>query len=54
VHKFVRSETRYGFESRCRTKVKLSLCLIEHHAMKTYGVGGGIAPSILNVGTRWK
>jgi hypothetical protein len=29
------------------TKVKLSLCLIKHHAMKTYWGSEGIAPSIL-------
>jgi hypothetical protein len=27
-------------------KVKLSLCLTKHHAMKTYGESGGIAPRI--------
>jgi hypothetical protein len=28
-------------------KVKLSLCLTKHHAMKTYWGSGGIAPLIL-------
>jgi hypothetical protein len=28
-------------------KVKLSLCLIKHHAMKAYWGSGGIAPRIL-------
>jgi hypothetical protein len=28
-------------------KVKLSLCLTIHHAMKTYWGSGGIAPHIL-------
>jgi len=31
-----------------------SLCLITHHAMKTYWESGGIAPRILNLGTRWR
>jgi len=29
------------------------VCLIKHQAMKTYG-GVGIAPRILNLGTRWR
>jgi len=35
-------------------KVKLSLCLTKHHAMKMYWGSGGIAPRILDLGTRWK
>jgi hypothetical protein len=35
-------------------KVKLSLCLTKHHAMKTYWGSGGIASCILDLGTRWK
>jgi hypothetical protein len=35
-------------------KVKLSLCLTKHHAMKTYWGSGGIAPFILDLGTRWR
>jgi hypothetical protein len=35
-------------------KVKLSLCLTKHHAMNTYWESGGIAPRILNLGTRYK
>jgi hypothetical protein len=34
-------------------KVKLSLCLPKHHAMKTYWGRGGIAPRI-NLETRWR
>jgi hypothetical protein len=34
--------------------VKLSLCLTKHHAMKTYTGSGGIAPRILDLGTRWR
>jgi hypothetical protein len=30
-----------------KVKVKLSLCLTKHHAMKTYWGSGGIAPRIL-------
>jgi hypothetical protein len=36
-----------------KVKVKLSLCLTKHHAMKTYWGSGGIAPRILDLGTRW-
>jgi hypothetical protein len=32
----------------------LSLCLTKHHAMKTYCGSGGIAPRILDLGTRWR
>jgi hypothetical protein len=31
---------------------KLSLCLTKHHAMKTYWRNGGLAPRILDLGTR--
>jgi hypothetical protein len=33
-------------------KVKVSLCLNEQHAMKTYWGSGGIAPRLLDLGTR--
>jgi hypothetical protein len=29
-----------------------SLCLTKHHAMKTYCGSGGIAPRVLDLGTR--
>jgi hypothetical protein len=32
-------------------KVKMSLCLTKHEAMKTYCGSGGIAPRILDLGT---
>jgi hypothetical protein len=35
-----------------KLKVKLSLCLTKHHATKTYRGSGGIAPRILDLGTR--
>jgi hypothetical protein len=35
-------------------KVKLPLCLTKHDAMKTYCGSGGIAPRILDLGTRWR
>jgi hypothetical protein len=35
-----------------RQKVKLFLCLTKHHAMKTYEGSGGIAPRVLEIGTR--
>jgi hypothetical protein len=34
-------------------KVKLSLCLTKHRAMKTYWGSGGTAPCILDLCTRW-
>jgi hypothetical protein len=37
-----------------KVKVKLSLCLTKHHAMKTYRGSVGIPPRILDLGTRWK
>jgi hypothetical protein len=37
-----------------KAKVKLSLCLTNHHTMKTYWGSGGIAPFILDLGTRWR
>jgi hypothetical protein len=37
-------------------KVKLSLCFVltEHHAMEAYWGNGGIAPRILDLGTRYR
>jgi hypothetical protein len=32
--------------------IKLSLCLSKHYAMKIYRESGGIAPRILDLGTR--
>jgi hypothetical protein len=37
-----------------KVKLKLSLCLNKHHAMKTYWGNGGMAPLILDLGTRWR
>jgi hypothetical protein len=34
-------------------RVKLSLCLTKHHAMKTYWGSGSVTPRILNLSTRW-
>jgi hypothetical protein len=39
---------------KVKVKVQLSLCLTKHHAMKTYWGSGGIAPRILDPGTRWR
>jgi hypothetical protein len=36
-----------------KVKLNLSLCLTKHHAMKTYCGNEGIAPRILDLGTRW-
>jgi len=35
-------------------KVKLSLWLIKHHAMKTYGGSGCISQRITDFDTRWR
>jgi hypothetical protein len=35
-------------------KVKLSLCLTKHHAMKMHWGSGGIGPHILDLSTRWR
>jgi hypothetical protein len=40
--------------SKVKVKVKLSLCLTKHHSMKAYWGSGGIAPRILDLGTRWR
>jgi hypothetical protein len=38
---------------KVKKKVKVTLCfLTEHHAIKTYWGSGGIAPRILDLGTR--
>jgi hypothetical protein len=37
-----------------KAKIKLSLYLTKHHAMKTYLGSGCIAPRILNFGTWWR
>jgi hypothetical protein len=42
------------FKKGVKVKVKLSLFLTKHHAMKTYWGSGGIVPRILDLGTRWR
>jgi hypothetical protein len=37
---------------KVEVKVNLFVCLNEHHTMKTYWGNGGIAPRVLNLGTR--
>jgi hypothetical protein len=37
-----------------KVKVKMSLYLTKHHAMKKYLGTTGIAPRVLNLGTRWR
>jgi len=39
-------------EGKVKLKVK-SLCLTKYHAMKTYSGSGGVAPRIIDPGTRW-
>jgi hypothetical protein len=43
---------RQTLKVEVKKKGKLSLCLTKHHAMKTYWGSGGIAPLILDLGTR--
>jgi hypothetical protein len=38
----------------CKVKLKLSLYLTEHHAMKGYWRSVGVASRILDLGTRWR
>jgi hypothetical protein len=37
-----------------KVNVKVFLCWTKHHVMKTCLRNGGIAPHILNLGTRWR
>jgi hypothetical protein len=46
------SQTYLQILYEIKVKVKLALCLTKHHAMKTYWGSGGIAPRILDLGTR--
>jgi hypothetical protein len=48
------SVTRVILYAGVKVKVKLSLCLTKHHAIKAYWGIGGIAPRILDLGTRWR
>jgi hypothetical protein len=47
-------DERIILEWKVKVNVKLSPCLTKHHAMKTYWGSGGIAPRILDLGTRWR
>jgi hypothetical protein len=39
---------------RPRRRWKDNMLLTEHHVMKTYWRSGGIAPRILDPGTKWR
>jgi hypothetical protein len=39
---------------RGKGKGKVALCFTKHHAMKIYWGNGGIAPRIIDLGTRWR
>jgi hypothetical protein len=52
-HKKVRNTEKNLYVCK-EVKVKLSLCLTKHHAMKAYCGSGGEAPRILYLGTRWR
>jgi hypothetical protein len=41
------------YKGKGKVKVKLSLCLNKHHAMNTHWGSVGIAPRILDLGTRY-
>jgi hypothetical protein len=47
------TSTFLPYEHRVKGKV-VPVLLTEHHAMKAYGGSGGIAPYILDLGTRWR
>jgi hypothetical protein len=49
-----KEENRRNVKEENKVKLKLSLYLTKHHAMKTYWRSGGIAPRILDLGTRWR
>jgi hypothetical protein len=38
-------------EDKCKV---IPVLLVEHRAMKAHWVSGGIAPLILDLGTRWR
>jgi hypothetical protein len=52
--KYFRGFLQYLLENFGTVKVKLSLYLTKYHAMKTDWGSGGIAPRILDLGTRWR
>jgi hypothetical protein len=41
-------------EVKIKVKLPLRLSITEHHPMKAYWGSGGIAPRILDLGTRWR
>jgi hypothetical protein len=43
-----------ALRAKIKAKVKLSLCLNKHHAMKTYWENGDIAPRIPDLSARWR
>jgi hypothetical protein len=45
---------KWEYNRTVKVKVKLSLLLTKHNAMKTYWGSGCIAPRILDLGTRWR
>jgi hypothetical protein len=47
-------EEPLGNWARQKANAKLSLYVTKYRALKTYWGSGGIAPCILDVGTRWK
>jgi len=54
LRKLMKKENRCYTEfclSGKKVKVKISLCLIKYHAIKTYFGSGGIAPCILDLRT---
>jgi hypothetical protein len=41
-------------KAKVKVKVKLALCVTKHHAMMMCWGNGGIAPYVLNLGTKWR
>jgi hypothetical protein len=55
IHTYLNTtQSEQASQQKCKPFIKLSLYLTKHHAMKTYWGSGGIAPCILDLGTRWR
>jgi hypothetical protein len=47
IHHILEKKWEYNFTVNIKVKVKLSLCLTKHHAMKAYWGSESIAPLIV-------
>jgi hypothetical protein len=46
--------SNFTFKGKGKKVVPVLFSLTQHHAMKAYWGSGGIAPHILDLGTRWR